>query len=255
MSSRSAAWNMSGYLSGLSSPSVTDRMTTLCASPRSKAAGQTRLPTFSISSRLPSAGSSRSSARRTMSASRWQPLPVLIWIAGAPVARMRSASRVVCWSPSITATVDAALQRLDGLHQQRRLARTGAGHEVEREDAAVGQALAVGRGDGVVLGQDVLLDLHQARRRHARRVGTERGSGGCVVSMRRGRGHASAVGMLVPVPAAVACSCMAVRVIVHARACVCSCAWVSPSTWFWSLPQPQVMHMAWLHFSEGRLKS
>jgi hypothetical protein len=34
--------------------------------------------------------------------SRWQPLPVLIWIAGAPVARMRSASLEVCWSPSTT---------------------------------------------------------------------------------------------------------------------------------------------------------
>jgi hypothetical protein len=46
------AANMSGYFSGLSSPSVTDRMATLAASPRSHIAGQTRLPTFSMNSRL-----------------------------------------------------------------------------------------------------------------------------------------------------------------------------------------------------------
>ena len=33
-----------------------------------------------------------------------------IWIAGAPVARMRSASKAVCWSPSITATGAPAIQ-------------------------------------------------------------------------------------------------------------------------------------------------
>ena len=46
------AANMSGYFSGLSSPSVTERMATLAASPRSHTAGQTRLPTFSMNSRL-----------------------------------------------------------------------------------------------------------------------------------------------------------------------------------------------------------
>ena len=40
--------------------------------------------------------------RASMSASRWQPVPVLTWITGAPVARMRSASLVVAWSPSTT---------------------------------------------------------------------------------------------------------------------------------------------------------
>ena len=99
-----AAANMSGYLSGLSSPSVTDSTTTLCASPRSKPAGQTRLPTFSIISTESGAGASRASAVSTSAASRWHPLPVLICSAGAPVARMRSASFEVCWSPSTTAT-------------------------------------------------------------------------------------------------------------------------------------------------------
>ena len=39
---RSAVANMLAYFSGLSSPSVTDSRTTRTASPRSKAAGQTR---------------------------------------------------------------------------------------------------------------------------------------------------------------------------------------------------------------------
>ena len=116
---------MSGYLSGLSSPSVTDRITTLASSPRSHSAGQTRLPTFSMNSSdwgpcpcpcpcpwswswswCPCAWSCsarRAKACATMGASRWQPLPVLTWMAGTPVARMRSASCEVCWSPSITA--------------------------------------------------------------------------------------------------------------------------------------------------------
>src|ERR1022692_1047528 len=94
-SSSDAARNMSGYFSGLSSPSVTDHTTTLWASPRSNAAGQTRLPTFSMSRRLPGRNGSSAMAWPTAWASRWQPLPVLICSAGAPVARMRSASRAV----------------------------------------------------------------------------------------------------------------------------------------------------------------
>ena len=51
-----------------------------------------------------SAKDSTSSARDTMGASRWQPLPVLTCTAATPVARIRSASFEVCWSPSTTAT-------------------------------------------------------------------------------------------------------------------------------------------------------
>ncbi len=50
-STRSAARNITGYLAGLSSPSVTDNRVTLTWWPRSKLAGQTRLPTFSMNSR------------------------------------------------------------------------------------------------------------------------------------------------------------------------------------------------------------
>src|SRR5271165_1838874 len=69
-SMRSAVTNMSGYLSGLSSPSVTESTTTLRASPRSKAAGQTRLPTFSMNSAPPDGRVNLSSARPIMCASR-----------------------------------------------------------------------------------------------------------------------------------------------------------------------------------------
>src|SRR5512132_2523589 len=91
----SAAANILAYFSGLSSPSVTDNSTTRAASPRSKAAGQTRLPTFSMKTTEPSSGASAGKASPTMRASRWQPLPVLICTAGTPVARMRSASKLV----------------------------------------------------------------------------------------------------------------------------------------------------------------
>ncbi len=70
-----AAANMCGYFNGLSAPSVTEITTTLLCSPRSNMAGQTRLPTFSMNSSEPGSGSSVSRARRTMSASRWQPAP------------------------------------------------------------------------------------------------------------------------------------------------------------------------------------
>src|SRR5262249_40877512 len=43
----SAVLKIVGYLSGLSSPSVTENITTRMSSPRSKLAGQTRFPTFS----------------------------------------------------------------------------------------------------------------------------------------------------------------------------------------------------------------
>ena len=47
--------NISGYLSGLSSPSVTEETITRASSPTRNSAGQTRLPTFSITSRSMSA--------------------------------------------------------------------------------------------------------------------------------------------------------------------------------------------------------
>ena len=89
---RSAWRNMCGYFTGLSSPSVTDASTTLACSPRSNRAGQTRLPTFSITTTDPPGGSSARRPSATISASRWQPVPVLICTTRQPAERIRSAS-------------------------------------------------------------------------------------------------------------------------------------------------------------------
>ena len=66
----SQARNISGYLSGLSSPSVTALTITRASSPIRNSAGQTRLPTFSTSSRSISSSGSAGIAERTMFASR-----------------------------------------------------------------------------------------------------------------------------------------------------------------------------------------
>src|SRR4051794_33646035 len=99
---RSAVANMCGYFSGFSSPSGVETTTTRTSSPRSNSAGQTRLPTFSTTTSAPAGGSSATSPRATIPASRWQPAPVFTCTARAPAARMRSASTVVSWSPSRT---------------------------------------------------------------------------------------------------------------------------------------------------------
>ncbi len=67
-----------------------------------------------------------------------------------------------------------ALEHLDGLAQQRGFARTGAGNQVQRKDATFGESFAVLLRIGVVLGQDVLLDLHHALLADAGGVGVHR---------------------------------------------------------------------------------
>ena len=59
----SHARNISGYFSGLSSPSVTEATITRASSPTRNSAGQTRLPTFSITSRSISSSGIDGSAR------------------------------------------------------------------------------------------------------------------------------------------------------------------------------------------------
>ena len=75
MTTSSQVRNMSGYLSGLSSPSVTEETITRTSSPTRNSAGQTRLPTFSITSRSRSCSGISGSAERTMLASRWHSPP------------------------------------------------------------------------------------------------------------------------------------------------------------------------------------
>ena len=66
------------YLIGFSAPSVTEVMTTLLCSPRSKKAGRTRLPTFSITTTEPAGESRTRRPAAIISASRWHPAPRLI---------------------------------------------------------------------------------------------------------------------------------------------------------------------------------
>src|SRR5579875_935847 len=107
-----AAANICGYFAGLSSPSVVLTTTTRASSPRSQAAGQTRLPMFSMSSRAQCVRSIFARASRTICASRWQAPRVLICTASAPAASMRSASALVSMSPSITAIRSSGRSRL-----------------------------------------------------------------------------------------------------------------------------------------------
>ncbi len=78
--------NISGYFSGLSSPSVTEQTIALASSPTRNSAGQTRLPTFSMISRSISSSPTSGSAVRTMLASRWhsppKPPSVFSWVTG-----------------------------------------------------------------------------------------------------------------------------------------------------------------------------
>ena len=231
-SMRSAARNMSGYLSGLSSPSVTDRMTTLCASPRSNAAGQTRLPTFSISSR-------RAVGRRQ----RVERVAHHVRVEVAALARVHlhgggaGGADAVGVERRLLVALDHAhrestLERLDRAHQQRRLARARARHEVQREDAAIGERPPVPVGVGIVPGEDVLLDPDDALGGHARVVhGAERaGSVGLV----DGRAVVD-----VAVPRAVGMrGAHARRPLARSTppSCRCQCVWTVPSSWRCSWP-------------------
>ncbi len=97
-----AAMKSRGYLAGLSSPSGRESTAAFRSSPRSNSTGQTRLPTFSITTRSRAARSRAARAWPTVAASRWQVPKVSICTAWAPARATRSASRRVCTSPSIT---------------------------------------------------------------------------------------------------------------------------------------------------------
>ncbi len=73
---------------------------------------------------------------------------------------------------------NAAFERLDRAHEERRLAGARTRDEVEREDAAVAQRSPVRRRECIVLRKDVLLDLHDARRREAGRMRCAEPAGG-----------------------------------------------------------------------------
>ncbi len=100
--SRSQAWYMSGYLSGLSSPSGTERRVMCRTAPVSNSAGQTRLPTFSRTMRSKCSLPKPRSPCRVMSASRWHIPPVWSCTAGTPSREIASASTDESMSASMT---------------------------------------------------------------------------------------------------------------------------------------------------------
>ena len=104
----SETWKTPGYLSGLSSPSGTDKIMTLAFSPKSKSVGHTRLPTFSTMIRSRRSRSSTSMARLIMALSRWHAPPVLICTAAIPCALIFSASTLLAISPSMTAMLNSS---------------------------------------------------------------------------------------------------------------------------------------------------
>lgn len=64
---------------------------------------------------------------------------------------------------------DGAAQVLYGSHQQRCLARSGAGHQVEAENPPFKKEGAIARGEPVIVGQDILFHAHQPLRSAAAR--------------------------------------------------------------------------------------
>ena len=126
--------NMSGYFIGLSSPSVTDRIITLACSPRLNSAGQTRLPTFSITSRSRLSRSSAARASLTMAASRWHPPWVFIWTAGTPRPATRFGVPGRLDVAFDHADPDSVLEVVHGSFQKAGLARARTGHEIEGHD-------------------------------------------------------------------------------------------------------------------------
>ena len=142
----------------MSSPSVTDSTTTLCASPRSKADGQTRLPTFSMNSSA--ARLARQVVERVSDHVRIE----MAAPAGVHLHRLdpggADAFSVV---GGLLVALDhrdrqAVLEIRDGTAEQCGFARSGAGDEIQREGASPGEAAPVFAGVAVVLGEDVALD-------------------------------------------------------------------------------------------------
>ena len=106
----SHTWNISGYFSGLSWPSGTDKIMAFFTAPVSNSAGQTRLPTFSRIAKSMSPVPRPSNPCRVISASRWHIPPVCSWIDFAPVPAMARASTSESMSASITPMRSSSLR-------------------------------------------------------------------------------------------------------------------------------------------------
>ncbi len=124
-------------------------------SPRSKPAVQTRLPTFSITSRSIRSRSRPPTAEAIMLASRWQAPSVLICTTGRPRASIRWASIEPAMSPSMTAGRRPAAELGQQGLQEGRLAAARRAHDVDAKHAGGVEA-------GAVLGGQLLVGLQNA---------------------------------------------------------------------------------------------
>ena len=145
---------MCGYLSGLSSPSVTEKIATLARSPKSNKAGQTRLPIFSINTTEPGGGlqlgePARDHQRIEMAAGAGVDLhdrrtggaDALAVVRGRLIALQHIERQL-------------AAQIADRAFEQRGLAGAGGADQVERQDLAAEKPAAVLLRQRIVLGED-----------------------------------------------------------------------------------------------------
>ena len=163
---------MCGYLSGLSSPSVTEAITTRALSPRSKSAGHTRLPTFSMNRSAPPRGCSCVEAAADHGGVEVAAgAGVDLHDARPPAARMRSASALGLLVALDHRQRQLAAEAADGALEERRFAGAGGAHEVDGGDVPAGPDVSrLCGGEMVVLREQRLLEGDGARAR----VGVDR---------------------------------------------------------------------------------
>ena len=162
-STSSQARNISGYLSGLSSPSVTEQTMIRASSPTRNSAGQTRLPTFSITSRSMSAERQRGERRahhvRVEMALAAEP-GVGVELVDRDVQQRRAGRRrsVPCTSPSSTPARTPLARPASARSSSGVLPAPGALIRLTTVTAGAVEVLAVGARDRVVGVEHVLDD-------------------------------------------------------------------------------------------------
>ena len=82
---------------------------------------------------------------RTIAASRWQTVPVVICLTGAPLRASRAASFSVARSPTSAATRIARVEQRQGPLEERGLARPRTRHEVDDEHAGLAEPVRAAR--------------------------------------------------------------------------------------------------------------
>ena len=155
--------NMSGYLSGLSSPSVTDDTMTRTSSPTRNSAGQTRFPTFSIDEQIDLV-ERQIPERRAHHVGVEVALPAEARIGVELGDRNVQARQAVGVHRPLHVALEHADpdagQAPDDALEERRLPRPGRAHEVHDRDSGAIEVVAVGTGDRVVGVERLLDDLH-----------------------------------------------------------------------------------------------